>query len=68
MADKSSTNFFTNLTNGLQAPVAKAEDTFNGKDMRGAAIVYGVAGIALGSVFGRQRAAAGKEPVLKVFF
>lgn len=68
MADKSSKNFFANLTNGLQAPVAKAEDTFNGKDMRGAAIVYGVAGIALGSIFGRQRAAAGKAPVLKVFF
>lgn len=68
MVDKSSTNFFTNLTNGLQAPVAKAEDTYNGKDMRGAAIVYGLGGLALGSTFARKRAAVGKEPVMKVFF
>lgn len=57
---------------GYLKPILKAplggKDTIDMDQARIVAVAYAAAGAALGSVIGRQRQAAGKEPVLKVFF
>lgn len=68
MADKKGTTFVKQLTNGISAIAAKKEDDFNGADMRAAALTHAVIGLIAGSVVARQRTAAGKEPIAKVFF
>lgn len=57
---------------GYMKPILKApfggKDTIDMDQARIVAVAYAAAGAALGSVIGRQRQAAGKAPVLKVFF
>lgn len=57
---------------GYFQPILKApfggSDTIDMNQARIVAAAYAAAGAALGSVIGRQRQAAGKDPVLKVFF
>lgn len=58
--------------NGYLKPILKAplggSDTIDMNQARVVAVAYAAAGAALGSVVGRNRQAAGKDPVLKVFF
>lgn len=51
----------------VKAPFG-GSDTINMDQARIVAVAYATAGAALGSVVGRQRQTAGKDPVLKVFF
>lgn len=48
--------------------IAGGSDTIDMNQARIVAAAYGTAGIALGSIIARKRAAAGAEPILKVFF
>lgn len=68
MADKQGDKFTKQLSNGISAIGAKKADTYNGADMRAAGIIHSVLGVIVGSVVARKRAAAGDQPVAKLFF
>lgn len=48
--------------------LAGGSDTIDMNQARVVAAAYGTAGIALGSIMARKRAASGADPILKVFF
>lgn len=48
--------------------IAGGKNTIDMDQARIVAAAYGTAGLALGSIIARKRAASGAEPILKVFF
>lgn len=61
-------NLLTNMIDGIKAPFLKENEFLPAKAAFWASVAYGTGGVVGGSMVARSRQAAGKAPMLKVFF
>lgn len=67
-APATSPSMIDNLVAAVQAPMLKSTEGLDANSARLTAGIYGLAGVALGSIIARRRQQAGAEPILKFFF